>query len=183
MIIGITGLFGSGKDTVAHILAKKGFEHHSLSDEIRLELTNENIEASRENLQKRAIEIREKYSNNELAKRSLGRCKGKKCALTSIRTIGEVKFLKKNPNFVLWEIWAEPQARYKRLLERKDIKEVNTNSFKKFAQQESKELHGSGAQQNLMGVIKMADIKIKNNQSIKTLEGRINEALKNLPQD
>ena len=180
MVIGITGLLGAGKDTAAEILVKSGFEHHSLSDEVRLELKQEDIESTRENLQKRAIEIRKKYGNNELAKRALARCRGEKCILTSIRTIGEVVYLKKNSAFVMWEIWADPQIRYQRLLKRKDAKETNTHSFKKFMHQESTELHGIGAQQNLMGVIKMADAKIKNDQDIKALERRINKAFKKL---
>ena len=38
MIIGITGSYASGKDTVASILQEKGFIHYSLSDILREEL-------------------------------------------------------------------------------------------------------------------------------------------------
>ena len=38
MIVGVTGFFCSGKDTVASVLQAKGFEHISLSDMIREEI-------------------------------------------------------------------------------------------------------------------------------------------------
>lgn len=34
MIIGITGTFAAGKDTVADYLKEKGFEHFSLGEEL-----------------------------------------------------------------------------------------------------------------------------------------------------
>ncbi len=51
MIIGLTGSYCSGKDTVAdYIVGKSGFLHFSLSDEIRLIMKEQNIEPTRENL-------------------------------------------------------------------------------------------------------------------------------------
>jgi len=51
MIIGLTGTMASGKDAVADILKKKGFICLSLSDEVREEAKNRQIELTRENLQ------------------------------------------------------------------------------------------------------------------------------------
>jgi dephospho-CoA kinase len=178
MIIGITGLFGSGKDTAAEYLKKKGFEHHSLSDEIRIELKKRGIEATRENMQRAGTELREKFGRHEIARRALGRCKSGKCVLTSIRSPGAVKFLKKQADFVLWEIWCPLQKRYRRVMKRASLTEKNTTSFKEFRKQEEKELRGKGARQNLLGVIELANEKIKNDKDIKTLERRIDEALK-----
>jgi dephospho-CoA kinase len=51
VIIGLTGSYCSGKDTVAdYIVGKSGFLHFSLSDEIRLIMKEQNIEPTRENL-------------------------------------------------------------------------------------------------------------------------------------
>ena len=51
MIIGLTGSYCSGKDTVAdYLVNKKGFSHISLSDIIRQELQKAGIEPTRENL-------------------------------------------------------------------------------------------------------------------------------------
>lgn len=180
MIIGITGLLGAGKDTAAEILVRKGFEHHSLSDEIRRELKKEKLEATRENLQSTGTRLREKFGLNELAKRALSRCQSQKSVLTSLRNIGEVDWLKKNADFQLWEIWAPTKVRYQRLMRRGRKSEKNTASFEKFIEQEKKELKGSGARQNLMGVISLADVKIQNDQNVKILERRINDALKKI---
>ena len=51
MIIGLTGSYCSGKDTVAdYIVKNNGFTHFSLSDEIRLLMKEQGIEPTRENL-------------------------------------------------------------------------------------------------------------------------------------
>ena len=42
MIIGITGSYGAGKDTVAELLQKMNFTHVSFSDTLREELKNRN---------------------------------------------------------------------------------------------------------------------------------------------
>ena len=43
MIVGITGFFCAGKDTMAAMLQQKGFNHISLSDIIREELSSRSI--------------------------------------------------------------------------------------------------------------------------------------------
>ena len=59
MIIGLTGTISSGKSTVAEILIKKGFEHHTYSDILRLEAKKRNIEPTRQNLQKLGNKLKE----------------------------------------------------------------------------------------------------------------------------
>ena len=49
MIIGLTGKNASGKGEVASYLQKKGFIYYSLSDELREEAKEKNIEPTREN--------------------------------------------------------------------------------------------------------------------------------------
>ena len=69
MIIGVTGSYASGKDSVAEYLIKKGFQHFSLSDEIRKELKKRKIKETRQNLIKLGNELRKKHGNEILAKR------------------------------------------------------------------------------------------------------------------
>ena len=68
MIIGLTGSYCSGKDTVANYIVKNyEFIHFSLSDEIRLLMKKQGIEATRENLIKFGTQLREKNGNDVLA--------------------------------------------------------------------------------------------------------------------
>jgi dephospho-CoA kinase len=48
MIIGLTGKNGSGKTEVSEYLKNRGFEYHSLSDEIRNEIRRRGLEITRE---------------------------------------------------------------------------------------------------------------------------------------
>lgn len=50
LIIGIVGTAGSGKDTLAEYLQKKGFIYTSLSDRIREECDRLNLSRDRDNL-------------------------------------------------------------------------------------------------------------------------------------
>ena len=50
MIIGLTGSYGAGKDTVADYLKAKGFGYHSLSDILRGELVRSGQSITRESL-------------------------------------------------------------------------------------------------------------------------------------
>ena len=57
MILGITGTYASGKDTVANILIKSRFNHISFSDILREELKKEEKEITRDDLIKRGIRL------------------------------------------------------------------------------------------------------------------------------
>ena len=46
MIVGVTGFFAAGKDTVAEILQERGFRHVSLSDIIREEIRSRGEEVT-----------------------------------------------------------------------------------------------------------------------------------------
>ena len=50
MIIGLTGTNGSGKGTVAEFLKQEGFRYHSLSDELRGVLHQQQVEITLPNL-------------------------------------------------------------------------------------------------------------------------------------
>ena len=108
MIIGVTGKYASGKDSVAEYLVKKGFIHYSLSDEIREEAKKRGLKETRENLIQLGNELREKFGSGVLAERVLLKILmnlfpiGKKIneernyVLTSIRNPEEVKVLQNN---------------------------------------------------------------------------------------
>ena len=100
LMVGITGLSGSGKDTAAVYLEKKGFKNYSLSDEIRIEARKRGLRTDRDSLIKLVDEMRATLGKDILSQRMLKRIKGNS-VVTSFRHPVEVKNFKKLPNFYL----------------------------------------------------------------------------------
>jgi dephospho-CoA kinase len=169
LIIGITGTFSSGKDTVANYLVEKwGFSHLSLSDLVREECQKRGGYNSREDLVKVANQLRKRYGGGILAKRALKKMKNKKrIVISSIRNLSEVKELKKNNNFFLLAIDAPIKLRYERAKKRGRIGDDIT--FKEFKAQEEREKKGNRFQQQIDKVISLADFKIINDKSLNQL--------------
>ncbi len=176
LIIGITGTFSSGKDTVAEYLAKKGFFHLSLSDLVREECQKRKQYTSRDDLIKVANELRQNYGPGILAKIAKERIKDKeKIVISSIRNPAEVEELKKEGCFFLLAIDAPIKLRYQRAKKRGRIDDTVT--FEKFKKQEEFERKGNQFQQQLDKVILMADYTIINDKTLEELYQKIDKIL------
>ena len=126
IIIGITGLTGSGKNIVADFLVNKGFKYSSLSDRIREECARKGLETNRDNLINAGNELREEYGFNVLARRSIEALKNSssdKYVIVSFRHPDEVDCLKEN-GLVLIAVTAPIEVRYERNMRRGDRKSV-----------------------------------------------------------
>ncbi len=166
MIVGITGYNASGKDTAADFLIEEGYEHLSLSDEIRSYLRKKGIEESRESLINTGNLLRKKEGNGTLAKRVLKRTvPGKDYVITSIRHPEEVKELKKTGKFLLFFIESPTESRLQRIKTRKRAGDPKT--LKELLSAEKKE-QKSGANQQMHKMKRLADAIILNDG---TLEG------------
>lgn len=179
MIIGVTGWFASGKDTVCDYLEKKGFQKISLSDIIREHCTKKGIEHTRDNLRDMGNMLREKYGANYLAEEALKRMKKSKgkdnYVVPSIRQPAEVEVFSKDPTFQLWEIYAPQKIRYNRLLKRARSEDEKDITFKEFiAKEEAEKGDGPNCQQ-VDRVINMADKKIDNSKDLNSLYGNIDK--------
>lgn len=169
MIIGIAGTNGSGKDTVADYLKKKGYFYHSLSDIIRDELKLKGKKETRENLIEEGNNLRKKHGPAVLAKMIR-----EKLDLTlnhvivSIRNEREIKELRKLPEFKFIFIDAPIDARYKRVQSRGE--ERDKESFEKFKADEAEEMGGKDeAKQQLSKCIELADRIIINEGTLEEL--------------
>ena len=181
MIIGITGFLASGKGVLSETLKEKGFIVYSCSDEIREECRKENLEISRDNLQKTGNLLREKYGPNILAKRLSDRIRlnglDKNYVVESIRTEGEITELKKLPNFSLVFIDADEKIRYQRAKERLKEKE-HIDSFEEFILSEKKEMNNKDPNsQNLLRCKESSQYTLDNNGSIEELKTQIEDLL------
>ncbi len=116
MIIGLTGTYGSGKDTVAEYLEKTmNFEHFSLSDELRREIVKRGIPPLRENLIKLGTQLRASEGDSTLAKRVLKNIKPEKnYVVTSIRHPAEIEELKKHGDFFMANVDASVEIRFRK---------------------------------------------------------------------
>lgn len=141
IFVGITGLSGSGKDTLADILtsiaAKRGIQSIclKLSDEIREDALNSGInfeQINRQILIKIGNYLRSTYGGGILAKRVLERISTKLLPLefgviviTGIRNPEEVEVFRNElqESFILIGVDADPSVRRTRKLTRKQYKE------------------------------------------------------------
>lgn len=181
MIIGLTGSFCSGKDTVAEYLQKeKGFIHYSLSDVIRDEIRKRGREVTRDELVKTGIELRTKYGYAVLAERIAKKLKkGGDYIITSVRHSDEVRALKKLKGFRFIFVDAPSKVRFRRMASRK--RENDPGTYREFIALEKKESQTKGAGQQLGLCKKMADLKLNNSGSdLKKLYRSVDKLIESL---
>jgi dephospho-CoA kinase len=181
MILGLTGSYCSGKDTVADYISKKhGYIHFSLSDIIRDIMKEAKIEPTRENLIVFGTKLREEEGNGILAKKVLEKIKdGGKYCITSIRHSQEVNEFKKRSDFILVNVDACQKVRFERMQKRKRLGDPQT--LEKFIELEKKESQISGSGQQLRKTANMADVTFINDfNDIATLEVSIDKFLEDL---
>lgn len=178
MIIGLTGKNASGKGEVAEILKKKGFIYYSLSDIIRDEIINRSQTITRENLIKFGNMLREKFGPSVLAQRITKKLSPSvNYVIDSIRNPFEIQSLRNLPGFMLINIQADPQTRFKRIKERK--RENDPKTYKDFIDFEEREINNrSSTMQQLDECEKMADHIIYNNSTKANLEKEIVKLIK-----
>jgi dephospho-CoA kinase len=181
MIIGLTGSYCSGKDTVAErIVSAYGYGHYSLSDVIRDLMKEQGVESTRENLIVFGTNLRACEGNGVLAKKVLQKMReDSNYCVTSIRHPDEVAELRKNPDFVLVNVDAPADVRFARMIKRKRPGDPVT--LEKFIELEKKESQTQGPGQQLSKTAAMADIAFINDfDNIEILNKKIDDLLKKL---
>lgn len=180
MLLGLTGLYAAGKDTLAEFLENKGFVRRSLSDELRKEALVHGIPLTRENLIGLGTELREKEGNGVLAKRALtGTYPSTNYCFISIRNPAEVEELKKHGDFSLIYLDTPIELRFERARARNREQEAKT--FEEFKRMEEKEYHNPNSSgQQLLKVKEMADFVITNEGTVEQLYEKTEEFLDKL---
>ncbi len=183
-IIGLVGLPGAGKTTVAKILASKGFVHVTLSSFIKEEAKKDGTtEFPREVLQNYGNKMREIYGPQILAQLALKKIreeKPQKIVIDGIRNLYEVAFLKVENNFALIGVSARPKIRYLRLTRRTD--RPWKGSYKEFLHHEKRE-EALGSREIGLRVkecFQQSEFEITNNKSLGHLRTATDVALKNV---
>lgn len=180
MIIGLTGLNGAGKGEVAEFLKSRGFEYHSLSDEIREEIRQRGREITREILTDVGTELRTRFGPGVLAERILQRLgHDRNCVVDSIRNPAEVQVLRRRSDFTLLAVDAKQAVRFER--SRARGRESAASTIDQFVREEARELEsGNPASQQLLATVRMADLTVSNDGSIEELQASLGALLPRL---
>jgi len=176
MILGFVGLIASGKGEAAKYLAQKyGASTYRFSTILRNILDRLFLEHSRDNMIKLSEIIRGAFGENILAKTIAGdaaKDKNKIIVIEGIRRLADIEYLKKLSNFILVEIFADPQIRYNRLIKRKKNPDDATKTFEQFLAD-----HQRSTELSIQDVIKEAKIKINNNGDEKELRKQLDKLI------
>lgn len=182
IIIGITGTNGSGKGTVVeYLVSQKNFIHFSVTGLLNEEIRKRNLPVNRESQTLVANDLRSTHHSAYLVETLYNQAKvsEKNCVIESLRTVGEIDFLRTRGQFTLLAIDADPEIRYQRILARKS--EKDNVSFNEFLSAENREkTHPDPARQNLTACISLADFTVTNNSDFQDLYRQIDDILKKL---
>lgn len=183
LIIGLVGLPGAGKTTLAEILGHKGFKTITLSSFIKKELEKKNLAANRQNLQDIGDELRKKHGADVLAQLAIKEIKKqpiKKAVIDGIRNLAEVERLKKEPAFHLIGMSATPDKRYLRLI--KNNHKNNIKNWSDFVHYELRENAGIGkesGQQNQLCYLH-ADHFVTNNGGLTDFQEKVDRLIEKI---
>jgi dCMP deaminase len=177
MIIGVTGSYGAGKDSVADILQGMNFSHVSFSDLLREELKRRKQKITRDRLIAVGNELRSKNGPAVLAKIALEKVEdGENFVFTSIRNPYEVELLNKRDDFVMVKVTAPDAVRLKRLVARN--REEDPKTVKQLREKEAKENSSDPNAQQLQTVARMARITLVNDSTLEKLETKVVKLVK-----
>lgn len=182
MFIGFTGPNAAGKgEAVKHLVDNHRFAAFSLSDILRSELKNREIEINRDNLRAVGNELRQSGGPSVLAKMTAMKIKNMpQAVIDSIRNTSEIEELRKSlKHFTLIGINADVNARYERAKKRAREGEAFI-SFDDFVKKEEKENSSDPNAQQLNKCYEMADIKVDNSAGVKELHALLDSALERL---
>lgn len=177
-IIGITGTLGAGKGEVVEYLKKRGFIHFSAREIILEEVKKRGLEANRDNTTLVSNDLRTMHAPSYIIECLYEKARetGKDCIIESIRALGELAFLRKQNNFILFAVDADPQTRYERIVLRKSA--LDNVSYEKFLSDEKREISSSDPTKgSINDCIRLADYVFHNNGTKEELYAQVEKVL------
>jgi dCMP deaminase len=179
MILGVAGLYGSGKSAVVSFLAGASFVPLSLSDVIRSELAARGLVETRERMISLGNEIRRSEGPDALARRLSSKItQDRNFVIDSIRHPSEVQALRGlSREFRLLWIEANDEVRLARIRSRG--RTGDPADLATLREYESRERGGvDSLSQNLDAVRELADETIQNEGSLELLQDAIRSLLR-----
>ena len=179
MIIGITGTIGAGKGTIVeYLISNKRFKHYSARDFISEEVNRRGLKINRDSLTSVANDLRAKHSPQYVIEQLFYQAlkEGGNAVIESVRTPGEIAFLREQPDFYLFAVDAGPELRFQRIKERASA--TDHINFETFLSNEKREMSTADPnKQNLGKCIEMSDFVFYNDGSMDELFTRVEEVL------
>lgn len=179
LIIGITGTLGAGKGTIVDYLVKqKEFEHYSVREYLVENIKKQGLPLNRDSMVVTANALRAKHNPafiiQELYK--LAMLKNHNAVIESIRTPGEIDYLKKQGDFILLAVDADPHIRFERITNRQSS--TDDIDFETFIENENREMSTTDPnKQNLKKCIELADIVLNNDGTVEDLYDQLEDNL------
>lgn len=175
-VMGISGMPGSGKGLVSDMASERGAIIVSMGDIVREEAKKRG-ESSKETARK----LREEFGQYVVSERTIEKIKklseednDKLFIVEGIRSHHEVEMFKENfENFFILSIFANPQLRFERLVERQ--REDDSTDYKEFQKRDEQEL-GFG----IGNVISLSDRLIINESTLESYEKQIDKFLEEI---
>lgn len=181
IIIGFTGLARCGKDTVAkYIIQEYNFKHLDFArDALFAEADKRGVEKDKMSLSLLGDELRQQGGKGVLAKiiaekmnEEYKKDENQNFVITGFRSPEEVDYIRNSveDDFCLIEVYSEKLSRFERRTEN-DPKNLND-----FFARDTRDIHNKG----LGEVIKMADYKIENDDTLEKLFEKTDELMKKI---
>lgn len=171
MIIGLTGLMGSGKGEIVNILGRLGFRHVTLSSLIREEAGRRGGAETRDELVKIGNELRREGGAGILAKLALEKvlAGGGDWVIDGIRNPAEVLELRKSPDSKIVGLAVNEELIVERILSRKRDGDALSREdiLKKIAREKGEGEPKDG--QQVAKCMEMVDVVIENEGELKEL--------------
>jgi dephospho-CoA kinase len=180
-IIGITGTLGAGKGAVVDYLEQKGYSHFSVREFLFKEIRRRGLPENRDSTNLVGEDLRSKHSPSYIIEclYEEARKAENNAVIESVRAMGEVTFLKKQPNCFLIAVDADPHIRYDRAVKRKSA--LDHVSYEKFIFDEQREMFSDDpGRMSLSDCIKAADFVILNESTKEELHKKVEEVLKKI---
>jgi dephospho-CoA kinase len=182
MIIGITGTLGAGKGTVMeHLVSRYRFAHFSARQFIADEVRRRGLPVNRDTLADVANDLRATRGQGHIIRELYGLAKaaGRHAVFESVRTPGEVGWLKRQGDFRLFAVDADPRIRYERIRARGS--DTDHVTFEEFLEDEAREMHSDDpTHQNIAACMRQADHTFLNNGTVDELHRQVDAVMAQL---
>jgi len=182
-VIGVVGMPGSGKTTIANIAKNMGIRVVSMGDVVREWAAHAGMAMDDKSVGGFANDERRKFGNDIWAKRTIEKLIDDKGSdnvilIEGIRSIWEVNTFRKylGNNFTLIAVICPPRVRFERIRRRK--RDDSPRNYDEFLERDRRE-EGWG----ILEAVKKADIQIENTGSLEDFISSVENILKGIVSD
>jgi dephospho-CoA kinase len=177
LVIGLSGMPGSGKSLVVQTAQELGYAVVVMGDVIRQETTKLGLELNPYNVGKVMLQLREKYGKNVIADKCIPKIEqqvSQKVIVDGLRSLHEADTFRSNfSRFILIAVHASPETRFNRLFNRR--RSDDPNGWELFRDRDVRELSVG-----LGNVIAMAEYMIVNDDGIEQVKAKVKDILERI---